>query len=435
MGSSASSARTGVNQHRSVAAEGEIMSSSYAYFVGIDWGTENHQVCVLDGAGTRKGERSFRHSGKGLLELVGWITRLCSGVQGVAVAIEVPRGAIVESLLERQFVVFAINPKQLDRFRDRHTMAGAKDDRLDAFVLADSLRTDRCCYRQLLIDAPLVIQLREMSRLDRELGEEVTRLTNRLWDQLKRFWPEILDLCPSAEEPWFWALLQLWPTPEKAALATKRRVQNILTKHRIRRHTSVLVLNTLKAPTLHVAPGTVEAASAYLTMLIPRLQLAGTQRRACEKQLAELLERISEGNDSDHVHDVDVIRSFTGIGTRIAATILAEAPRAIRERDYGSLRAHAGVAPVTRQSGKRARVSFRYGCNHRLRNAVHHWSRVCVQNDERALVHYQALRKRGHNHARALRGVADRLLKVLMAMLTEGSCYDPGRRKPLLQVS
>jgi transposase len=367
------------------------MSSSYEWFVGVDWGRESHQVCALGAAGKQKDERSFRHSGKG-----------------------------------------AVNPKQLDRFRDRHTMAGAKDDRRDAFVLADSLRTDRGRFRELRVEDPLVVQLREMSRLDRELGEEITRLANRLWDQLKRYWPEVLELCPSADEPWFWALLERWPTPERAALASKRKVQSILDRHRIRRHTAAHVQATLKGKTVFAAPGTVEAASPHVAMLLPRLKLADTQRRSCEKRLDELLGAMAEGDDDDDgPHDVEVIRSFTGIGVRVAATIIAEAHQAIRDRDYASLRCHAGVAPVTRQSGKRTKVSFRYGCNHRLRYAVHHWSRVCVQHDERALAHYQALRLRGHNNARALRGVADRLLKVLIAMLRDQSTYESARRKSL----
>ena len=111
----------------------------YEWFVGIDWGSQQHQVCVLDRDRRRVGERVVDHDGASLARLADWLWTLSAGQpQRVAVAIEVPRGAIVEGLLERGFHVFAINPKQLDRFRDRHSVAGAKDDRRDAFVLADS---------------------------------------------------------------------------------------------------------------------------------------------------------------------------------------------------------------------------------------------------------------------------------------------------------
>ena len=111
----------------------------YEGFVGIDWGSQQQQVCVLDHDRHRVGERAVEHEGGRLARVAAWLTSVAAGeLHRVAVAIEVPRGAIVEGLLERGFHVFAINPKQLDRFRDRHSVAGAKDDRRDAFVLADS---------------------------------------------------------------------------------------------------------------------------------------------------------------------------------------------------------------------------------------------------------------------------------------------------------
>src|SRR4030095_1811477 len=113
----------------------------YEWFVGIDWGSQQHQVCVLDRDRRRVGERSVDHDGASLARLAAWLWTVSAGQsQQVAVAIEVPRGAIVEGLLERGFHVFAIHPKQLDRFRDRHSVAGAKDERGGVFVLPHYMR-------------------------------------------------------------------------------------------------------------------------------------------------------------------------------------------------------------------------------------------------------------------------------------------------------
>ena len=116
------------------------MQNSFAYFAGIDWGTERHRVCLLDNQGRTLAERWIEHSGDSLAELIVWLLQQTSdSASALAAAIEIPRGAIVETLLEHGFTVFSINPKQLDRFRDRYSPAGAKDDRRDAFVLADAL--------------------------------------------------------------------------------------------------------------------------------------------------------------------------------------------------------------------------------------------------------------------------------------------------------
>src|SRR6266571_6670840 len=142
-------------------AERDDQPMSYEWFVGIDWGSQQHQVCVLDRASRLVGARAVDHDGASLAQLAAWLWTLSVGQpQRVSVAIEVPRGAIVEGLLERGFHVFALHPKQLDRFRHRHRVAGAKDDRRDACVLADAVRTDQPSFRRLHLDAPQLLRLR-----------------------------------------------------------------------------------------------------------------------------------------------------------------------------------------------------------------------------------------------------------------------------------
>ena len=139
--------------------EREDQPLPYDWFVGIDWGSQQHQVCVLDRDRRLVGERAVDHDGASLARLADWLWTLSAGQpQRVAVAIEVPRGAMVEGLLERGFHLFAIHPKQLDRFRDRHSVAGAKDDRRDAFVLADSVRTDQPSFRRLHLEEPQLLE-------------------------------------------------------------------------------------------------------------------------------------------------------------------------------------------------------------------------------------------------------------------------------------
>src|SRR6059036_314635 len=209
--------------------EREDQPLPYEWFVGIDWGSQQHQVSVLDRDRRRVGERVVDHDGASLARLADWLWTLSAGQpQRVAVAIEVPRGAMVEGLVERGFHVFALNPKQLDRFRDRHSVAGAKDDRRDAFVLGDALRTDRPAFRRIYPEDPLIVQLRELARLDDDLLQALVRLTNRLREQLIRFYPQPLALCPAADELWLWALLEVAPTPTTAHRLTRPRIARLL---------------------------------------------------------------------------------------------------------------------------------------------------------------------------------------------------------------
>ena len=109
--------------------------------------------------------------------------------------------------------------------------------------------------------------------------------------------------------------------------------------------------------------------------------------------------------------------------------MLAEAGEAIAARDYTTLRTRTGVAPVTRRSGRRKKptVLMRYACNQPLRNACHYWAQNAMRWEARSAQHYAALRAKEHSHGRALRGIADRLLAMLIAMLRTGTVYDPAR--------
>ncbi len=171
--------------------------------------------------GTIVGERVFPHSGAGLAELGDWLLSMAGAASAVAVAIEVPHGPVVDSLIDRGFVVHAINPKQLDRLRDRFSVAGAKDDRRDAYVLADGVRTDRRLFRRLHVADPRLIELRAWSRLAEELQEERVRLSNRVHQQLWRYYPQMQKLTDDLAAPWFLELWAIAPDTGQSTPATQ----------------------------------------------------------------------------------------------------------------------------------------------------------------------------------------------------------------------
>jgi transposase len=381
------------------------------------------------------GEREFAHGGTGLTELRDWLLQRTGAAPGqIAVAIEMPHGPVVEMLLEHGFAVFAINPKQLDRFRDRFTVAGAKDDSRDAHVLGDSLRTDWRAFRRLATDDPVVIELREWSRLVDELQQERTRLANRLRQQLWRYYPQATELTDDVGADWFLALWRKVPTPAAAAKASEKTIASILKEHRIRRLDAATVLQTLRKTALFVAPGTTEAACLHIRSLAARMHLVNQQIKEASTAVDAFCARLAAPDEerppgqSHEQCDVAILRSWPGIGRIILATLLTEAALPLQHRDYHALRALAGVAPVTRQSGKQRFVIRRLACNKRLQTAIHHWSRVAIQHDAAARRCYDALRQRGHGHARALRSVGDRLLSALCSTLKSRTLYDANRR-------
>jgi transposase len=431
--SAPSSASTGIGKHRggSEAREDRMDEEERSWFVGVDWASQTHHVRLSDAKGRKVGEKVFAHGGVGLAEMAAWIVSLTgTPANQVFVAIEVPHGPVVESLMERGFRVHAINPKQLDRFRDRFSPAGAKDDSRDAQVLADALRTDPRCFRPLTPLDPVVVELREWSRMADDLRDERNRLGNRVREQLWRYYPQILDLTDDVAADWFLNLWSLVPTPDKARRVREDTVARLLKRHRIRRFDAGHVLARLRQPAITVAAGTTEAAVAHVKAVAKRLELVNRQIAEADDRLDRLTERLAGAEAGDtgqngEQRDLTILRSLPGVGRIVLATLLAEAWDALRRRDYHALRCLCGVAPVTKRSGKSIIVQRRLAAHQRLSNAVYHWSRVAVQHDPRSRTKYAALRHRGHGHARALRSVADRLLGVACAMLESQTTFDP----------
>jgi len=409
------------------------VSDNFEWFVGIDWGSAAHQVCLLNAQGQICGQRTVPHTAADVHEALGWLReRTGVPVTALAISIETPRGALVDTLMEAGAPLFALNPKQLDRFRDRFTAAGAKDDARDARVLADALRTDRRAFRRVHADDPGTIQLRDVTRLREELVEEEGRLVNRLREQLYRVDAVWLTLSPAADEPWLWTLLADAPDPATWGQLTRRRIQATLHAHRIRRVTADAVFAAVREPRLTVADGVTDAVALRIHMLVQQLQVIHEQRMHSEQQIDRLLHRLADRDETEteprEHRDVEILQSLPGVGRIVTATMLTEATGPLAARDYGMLRAYSGTAPVTKRSGKRlCVVQMRHACKHRLRTALYHWSRVSLQHDSQARTYYDALRARGHNHARALRSVGDRWLRILVAMLKTRSIYDPAR--------
>jgi transposase len=430
-----SSASTGNGKHCGMARDGKELDMEHqrCWFVGVDWASEAHRVHVSDATGARRGSRSFPHSGAGLAEMAEWILEITGArPDEVQVAIETPHGPVVESLMEHGFHLHAINPKQLDRFRDRFSPAGAKDDSRDAEVLASALRTDPQCLRPLDPIDPIVVELREWSRIADEIGRERVRLGNQLREQLWRYYPQMIEVAEDLAADWVLELWKLAPNPASARRVREHTIANLLKRHRIRRITAPALLEYLRAPAITVAPGTTQAASAHIQSLIKRVVVTNRELHTAHAKLDQLIKRLAEAGENEpgqqpEQRDVAILASSPGAGRITIATLLAEAFDALQRRDYHALRCLCGVAPITRQSGKSKIIVRRLAANHRLQNAIYHWAFAALQRDPRSRAKYDSLRQRGHGHARALRSVADRLLAVLCAMLRTQTLFDPDR--------
>lgn len=152
---------------------------------GVDWAKDDHAVCVLDASGEVRDRFSVPHTATGLSGLLRRLTKLgCAEV-----AIERPDGPVVDALLKAELVVVVISPNQLKNLRSRYGSAGNKDDRFDAYVLADTLRTDRARLRALIPDSPATATLRATCRARKDLVHTRVGVANQLRAHLQAAFP------------------------------------------------------------------------------------------------------------------------------------------------------------------------------------------------------------------------------------------------------
>jgi len=428
------------------------------WFAGVDWASQKHDVALLDIDGKIVGKATFEHSGSGIAALAEWLVATSGAPpHAIAVAIERPDGPVVEMLLERGFKLNSINPKQLDRFRDRFSPAGAKDDSWDCVVLGSALRTDPQAFRKLLPDAPLIVQLREWQRMAEEHGQDLVRLTNRLDQVLVRYYPAFRQLDGASDAAWKLALLELAPTPQVARHLPRAKVARLLKHYRVRVHDADATLGILRQRPIELPVVSVQAASHHALALAQSIRFTAEQLNAAERAITQIVDELCRSPDDDDTgggptgkgqgdsdatasasavdaepgrpSDAAILISMPGHGKFVLASLLTNASTAIRQRDYEALRCLGGVAPVTKQSGKSRYVARRYACNHRIQEALFHWARIAIQHDPQSRAKYNALRQRGKTFGRALRAVADRLLYIACTLLENGTLYDPNRSK------
>jgi hypothetical protein len=253
---------------------------------GIDWARDDHAVAVVDARGRQVHRCTVEHSAAGLRALLAVLAK-----RGVSeAAIERPDGPVVEALLEAGITVVVISPNQVKNLRGRYGSAGNKDDRFDAFVLADTLRTDRARLRPLVPDTPATVGLRRACRARKDLVGHRVGLANQLREHLKRVFPGAVGLFADLDSPVSLAFLARfdcqdradWPSPGRLAAWLKSQ------GYCGRKDPAILHQRLTGAPT--APPGDDGTASAHITRaLLAVLTSLVTPIRALDAHMAEQL--------------------------------------------------------------------------------------------------------------------------------------------------
>ena len=387
---------------------------------GVDWAKDDHAVSVVDACGRQVRRCLIEHSVTGLHQLIAMLGRAGVG----EVAIERPDGPVVEALLGAGITVVVISPNQLKNLRGRYGSAGNKDDRFDAFVLADTLRTDRARLAPLIPDRPATVALRATCRARKDLITHRVALTNQLRAHLQSAFPGAIGLFTHLDSPISLRFLTRFDNQDRADWLSPTRLDTWLR--------SVGYVGGIPAATLHArmnaAPRGLTGPDAHAPTHITRALLAVLA--ALNAQIKTLSEQIAQQLTA-HT-DAHIFTSLPRSGTVRAARLLAEIGDCrARFPTPEALACLAGAAPSTRQSGKTRSVSFRWACDKQLRDAVTDFAGDSRHANPWAAQLYQQARTRGHDHPHAVRILARAWLFIIWRCWQDHTAYNTADHRAL----
>lgn len=386
--------------------------------VGIDWADQNHVYCLMDEAGTTLSTGTIEHTAEGLEHFMHAVRARVQSPSEVLVAIETSHGPLVGALLEHGFTVYALNPKAVERNRERFRMAGAKSDLRDAWVLATMLRTDRQLYRPILPDSEGAQELRALTRDRADLVRTRTMLSNQLTTCLKTYFPEFLTLFADPDRPVALALLQAFPTRARLQAASQEELERFLRHHRCprSRERARAIYQCVQAPGFHIAPPVVRAKARLASTLVAQLQTLATHIDAYDREIQRVLKLHPDG---------ELYRSLPGAGDTLAARMVGElGDNCDRYQDPSIAQCEAGTAPVTRTSANTRTVRFRRACIHPLRDTLWQFAFSSMRHCPWARAYYDHARKRGKKHAEAVRMLGNVWLRIIIALRRTSRPYD-----------
>ncbi len=389
-----------------------------SYFVGLDWASQEHTVCVIDEQARVIWRAIIPHTADGMTALRARLTKLATP-SSLSVAVERPSGLLVDTLIDAGFPVVPIHPNVLKASRSRYSAAQGKSDPGDAFILADLLRTDGHRFRPLLPLSDETRALRALVRTRDDLVKQRLALANQLRALLERFWPGAAALFFDIHSPIALAFLQRYPTPLSAQHLGEKRLQAFLARHGYsgRRPVQDLLARLYRAPAGHVGESEMEANGELVRALVAVLEPLVAQIQRLTAAIEHAIAAHADG---------PVFTSFPRAGRLNAAQIFAEIGDDRRRFISAEhLAAEAGVAPVTYESGKHRGVAFRWACNKRLRRALTTFADNSRRDSPWAAAVYARACARGCDHPHAVRILARAWLRVLWRCWQDRTTYNP----------
>lgn len=402
-------------------------------FVGDDWAEDHHDVELVDDQGRVLMKRRLPEGVKGIAALHALIGEHLGDddePDQVFVGIETDRGPWVQALIVAGYIVYAVNPVQSARYRERHQTSGAKSDPGDAHVLAELIRLDRAHHRPIAGDTEIAEHLKVVTRVHQSLIWTRQRNINTIRSMLREYYPAALVAFEDLAHHDALAVLAAAPDPASGRALSVSRVVSLLRKVGRRRYLQSRaseIVEALRSEQLAARPGVIAAYAAGVASLVAVVTEMVTQ--------IETMQSAVEAGFGRHP-DAEIYLSQPGLGQILGPRVLSEfGDDPHRYADARGRKNYSGMSPVTRASGTKRIVLARHARNRRLADALYQQAFSAINTSPGARGFYDRQRARGATHHQALRALANRLVGVLHGCLKTHTPYNEATAWPINQQS
>ena len=400
--------------------------SQFTAIIGMDWADKKHDICVQEMETGRRQASQVRHRAE---DLDAWARSLYRRYGGpIAVAVELSKGPIVSVLQKYDFfVIFPIDPTTLAYHRKTFTLSGAKDDPTDAEFALKLLLTHAEHFKPL---NPQSIEMRTLMTLveqRRRLMNDRVRITNRLRNALKQYYPQALEWFDHIDTQLFCDFIKRWPSLAQARRARKATLERFFREHNMnrkalleRRMTAIKSAMPLTTDEAVIVPYRLQALT-----LVAQLEVAMESIKTYDDEIATL---------APQHPDYNLFNTLPGAGPSLAPRLLvAFGEQRDRFANAAELQKYAGIAPVTKRSGQTTWIHWRWQCPTFLRQTFVEWAAQTINKSYWAGLYYYQQRAKGCSYQAAVRALAFKWIRILYRCWETRTPYDEARYLKALQ--
>ena len=400
--------------------------SQFAAIIGIDWADKKHDICIqVTDTGQRK-TYQIQHKADKIDEWARSLHRQYGG--RIAVALELSKGPLVSALQKYDFfVIFPIDPTTLANHRKTFTRSGAKDDPTDAEFALDLLLKHTEHFTAL---NPQSVEMRTLMTLveqRRRLMNDRVRMTNRLRNALKQYYPHALEWFDRIDTLLFCDFIKRWPSLVQVRRARKATLEKFFREHNMNRKA---LLERRLAAIKSALPLTTDEAvivpyRLQVLTLVAQLEVALDSIRIYDEEIAGL---------APQHPDYGLFNTLPGAGPSLAPRLLvAFGEQRQRFASAAAVQKYAGIAPVTERSGQKSWIHWRWQCPTFLRQTFVEWAAQTINKSYWAGLYYYQQRAKGCSHQAAVRALAFKWIRILYRCWITRTPYDEAKYLKALQ--